>query len=97
MPQICTDGDIRLRDWTYDLWYLTRSSRVEVCHNGSYIAVCSNGLGDREIEVISSRYGYRPPNYSEFLNYKIVLTIHLLRGFFRHFRIRFEVKILALA
>ena len=63
------DGDIRMRNETYTYSrtsYVTITSRVEVCQNGSYVAVCSDGLSQLEAEIACSYRGNRPPYYSKY-------------------------------
>ena len=50
---ICTQGDVRLSDWT--------SGRVEVCKNNIWGTVCAdsaNSWGDHEAMVVCRQLGY---------------------------------------
>ena len=72
VPPSCADGDIRMRNETYTYSrtsYVTITSRVEVCQNGSYVAVCSGGLSQLEAEKACNYRGYSPPYYSKYSDY----------------------------
>ena len=57
----CKHGDIRLAGTSYNT-----IGRVELCLNGTWGTICSNGFDDKDASVICKQLGYSP--YGEFVN-----------------------------
>lgn len=70
----CNDGDFRSGNdsFTYeDNEVSVYSAQVEVCVNGSYIALCDSGFTQRTAELACSASGNGAPFFREFHFIKI--------------------------
>lgn len=67
----CNNGDFRSGNVTYtyeDTDVSIYSGQIEVCVNGSYIALCDSGFTERTAELACRASGYGPPFFREFLS-----------------------------
>ena len=70
----CNNGDFRFGNdsFTYEGTDVSvYSAQVEVCVNGSYIALCDSGFTQRTAELACSASGNGPPSFREFHFIKI--------------------------
>ena len=61
---VCTEGDVRLQNETYNYTngLSTVRGRVVVCVSGSYQPICDIGWDDSDAQVVCTQY--YGPNYS---------------------------------
>ena len=69
----CSDGDIRLVSVSNPL-----EGRVEICHDGVWGTVCSNGWGTPEAVVACRQLGYSRPGQRLLLPVEISLMFFVL-------------------
>ena len=66
----CEHGQVRLADSTY-----STIGRVEVCVNGTWGTICSNGFDDDDASVVCAHLGYSHYGWFKFtINYKAWFT-----------------------
>ena len=62
----CNEFDLRTRNETYQAtqgFYRTFEANIEVCLNGTYVAICDLGWEDAEAQLACSTLGYNEPYY----------------------------------
>ena len=62
----CTELDLRTKNTTSKFikgFYHVYEASVEICINGTYVAICDLGLDDTEAQMICNGLGYSKPVY----------------------------------
>ena len=73
----CYDGELWFQNTTSNVdqytyqyggrdYFRVFSGGVEVCHNGMFAALCSEGLGPREAGIACGHFVYNDPYYSKY-------------------------------
>ena len=68
----CTSGDYRVGNGTYvydNFEIRSYSGRLEVCVNGTYVALCDSGFTMATAEVACRSESYGPPSFRKIINY----------------------------
>ena len=70
---LCTEYDLRARNLSsktvQDIIDQTVEANVEICINGTFVAICDVGWGDKEAQLACNALGYTEPFYRMFLLY----------------------------
>lgn len=66
----CTEFDLRAQNEssknTQDIYNQTVEANVEICINGTFVAICDLGWGDKEAQLACNALGYSEPFYRMF-------------------------------
>ena len=67
MTTTCTEFDLRLMNRTSSFTtlgsYYVYEGNVEVCINGTYVAICDEGWDDTEAQLVCNYVGFGEPFY----------------------------------
>lgn len=78
-PAACQDFNLRLSNQTASTEQGIYEGNVDVCLNGTYVAVCDLGWSDVEAQVACNILGYLEPFYRELSWCVCTCTPHLYR------------------
>ena len=72
-PSGCTEFDLRLNNASFSSDnVLVVEGNVEICINGTYVAICDVGWDDVEAQLACNIAGYNAPFYRKFNTYAML-------------------------